>query len=65
MINVLVEKPTNYIETGTQQFLWMWTEASVKKILQFRIAKGLTVINVLVEKPTNYIETGSNLVEEN
>ena len=37
----------------------MWTEASVKKILQFRIAKGLTVINVLVEKPTNYIETVS------
>ena len=35
----------------------MWTEASVKKILQFRIAKGLTVINVLVEKPTNFIET--------
>ena len=37
----------------------MWTEASVKKILQFRIAKGLTVINVLVEKPTKYIETVS------
>ena len=55
MFNVLVEKPTNYIETVLAT-LWRRTEGRVKKVLQFRITRGFTVKIVLVDKPTNTLK---------
>ena len=55
MINVLVEKPSNNIETVLAT-LWRRTEGRVKKVLQFRITRGFTVKIVLVDKPTNTLK---------